>query len=57
MSKKKSAKRDGHSAEQPEILRDVILERLRRLNSLPLHQLDWRTEYVLNHFLGGRKRI
>ena len=57
MSKKKPGKKETAHAKPPELIRNVILERLRRLNSLPLHRLDWRTEYMLNHFLGGRKRI
>jgi hypothetical protein len=54
MSKKKRAKDEERSAEQPQFFRAVILERLRRLNSFPLHPLDWRTEYALNHFLNGK---
>lgn len=56
---KRRARKDAGAAGPAEgkFLDAIILERLRRLNSLPLHPLDWRTEFVLNHFLGWRKRI
>ncbi len=57
-SRKKAAKKNTPADPNASGRRfdDIILERLKRLNSHPVHPLDWRTEYFLNHFLGGRRR-
>ena len=55
--KKQSARRDVAIAEGVRgRWSGMILERLKRLNGLPLHKLDWQTEYFLNHVLGRKKR-
>ena len=57
MKERTGKPKDSKREARPESgLGGVILERLRRINSLPLHTLDWQTEFVLHHFLGGRKR-
>lgn len=60
MREKRSFRRGVRKAHGPDTQGDdslsgIILERFKRLNSLPAHPLDWQSEFFMTHFLGAKK--
>jgi hypothetical protein len=61
MRKKHTEKKIGRAEirmkDSKAIYNGVIIERFKRINGLPPHELDWQSEHFIWRFLGGRKQL